>query len=287
MVNLLTTPLPPVLYNLIAALVMLVFAFRGYKRGLLKELFAVSALLLCVPLSVPFGRAIRDVLPLEGIPRLLHQPIADAAGGLIAYCALVLLFVFIRTLIQKHWEPQGRLYTLFRIGGVSVGAAFGFLLILVAGWLILTMGAISQAAIERQSRKPDGAARQNELLMLPAKMVGAHKQALENSAIGSFAEETNPVPKTVTRGIDVATGVMKDPKKLQRLVEHRDIAHIMQQQSVQKLMQNEEIRTLARKGDIVAIMHHPAVVEMLEDPALQESLQGVHMEELLQYLEGE
>ena len=290
MTKFLTTPLPPWAYSLAAIVVILIFALRGWRRGVLKEFFGIASLLLSIPLAQPFGIFLHKFFPLESVPEVLQVHAEVAMGGLIAYVLLLTLFFFIRTLINRHWKPDGKAKILFRLGGAIIGSLFAALIIMIIVWFVITMGALSQATIKRneESATPqvdNEGAQFNELILLPSKIVVAHRDALEKSSIGSIAEKTNPVPESVTTGIDIAAEVMKNPEKLQRLIEHEDIEKIMQQKSVHSFMNNKEIKDLAAQGDIMGIFNHPAAKQMLEDPAIQESLQDIDVEELLRSLE--
>jgi uncharacterized membrane protein required for colicin V production len=290
MYELLITPLPSYAYTLIGIGFVAIFVVRGYRRGVIREGLGILSLLLSIPLSHPFGVVLRPWLPLDNAPSIVHALIATSFGGLIAYTLLQVLFFLMKKWIFRHWKPQGRVHMFIGVGGALIGGIFAVLIVLFISWYILVMGKLSQAAVRANTLKtPTGAETQHKrsLLMLPAEMVGAHTEGLQKSALGEIAEETNPVPHNVNTSIDIASAMLADPTKMQKLARNASFSALLNHDSVQDVLHNPDIQKLVAAGDLFGIINHPAITVMMNDPALQESMKTIDVDQLMRSLNEE
>jgi hypothetical protein len=129
-----------------------------------------------------------------------------------------------------------------------------------------------------------GATTATSWITLPARMVSAHENALKESALGTIAEETNPVPKEVDDGLGIAGEILRDPTKMKILVEYQPVAEILQQEKITNLMSNAEIQHMAKEGDLIGVLNHPSMQTILQDPVLRQSIDKIDLEELLERL---
>ena len=286
MLNLLTTPLPPYAYTLIGIGFVSLFALRGMFRGFFNELFGILSLAAAYLLAIPFGLFLMPFLPDFGLPSMFLEPIAMACGGIIAYVTARFEFFLIGILFHLKEKKKGPKKNLIRIGGAVLGAAFGLLIVMIISWFVLLMGKLTAQIPAFNPTVQEGVeqVKDDSLITLPARMVDAHRKGLEESTLGEVAEETSPVPESVDKGLDVAGEILKDPGKMQKLVEYEPVAEVLQGQIIQGLMEDEEIKAMAAEGDIFGIMNHPKTQEMLNDPEIQETLEGIDMNELLDAL---
>ncbi len=286
MLSILTTPLPPYAYTLIGASIVALFALRGMFRGFFKELFGILSLAAAYLLAKPFGFFLAPFIPTYGLPEMVIEPIAMACGGVLAYVTARFEFFLISILFKLKKKQTGWKKGLIRFGGAILGGAFGLLIVMIVSWFVLLMGKLTAQipAFNPPAQEGVEQVQEESLITLPARMVDAHRKGLEESTLGEVAEETSPVPESVDKGLDVAGEILKDPEKMQKLVEYEPVAEVLRGQITQGLMEDEEIKAMATEGNIIGIMNHPKTKEMLNDPDMQAALEDIDMEELMEVL---
>ena len=291
----LTTPLPTPAYDLLAALIILLFAWRGAWRGLVRECSMLLSLAGSAALAMPVGSLVLRLIPEGKIPLSTLSPAALtlAIGGVLSYVLLRLALFLLAKYGRLNREWHGSAETAMQCGGALGGSIFGALFALTMGWYVLSMGPLSTQvlthtalATEHAEEAPEeGTIVQRQgLLFLPAEIAAAHWEVLRPSFIGKIAERTNPVPPSIVRSISILTEVTRDPKALQRLTMYAPVQKLAQNFALQALMQNQEVRALAEKGDIVGLLGHPAVKQAMADPEVRSALEKMDTQELMKFL---
>jgi len=276
----LTSPFVPHAYTILGAGVVAFFFLRGSMRGIFKELFSITCLVASYPLAKPFGDMLKLLITLEKIPAMFHTTVFITFGGIVAYGTLWVLFLFITRLFHLERKRYGWDRVLVAGTGACVGGAFGSLIVLITSWFILLMSSIVSAL----PTPPAEAA--GSIYLLPSAIVRGHGDAFRASALGVFAQNTNPLLQTFDVGISIATHVSSNPESLQKLAEYKPIADMMEQSAVQNLLTNADIKAMAEEGNMIGIMNHPAVQEMLKNQDIQKMLQEINPEELRALLEN-
>jgi len=270
----LTTPLPPYAYTLIGLGIVLFFTIRGYRRGVIREGFSILSLVFSALLAKPVGALLITLgfLSLENIPVFLHSLAAGGVGGIVAYVVLRLSLFVIGKVFKLYRKREGRAKVIVKAGGAILGGLFGIVLVFILAWYVLLFGKITPT--------PRNEAEAESLLMLPAKMLSTHKQGLEQSTLGSIAENTSPVPDEIETSVEIFSEVSQNPEKLVELLEYEPITQMLEQESVLQLMGNQEIREMAEEGDFMGILNHPDVQSVMEDPDIQELMKSIDPEEV-------
>jgi hypothetical protein len=280
MLEFLVTPLPPYAYTLIGIGMVTLFALRGYIRGFFKEIFSVLSLVLIIVLAKPFGNVAQSLLPLQDLPEMLHPIIAMTVGSIGGY-VLIRFFFFLIALkfkLYRKWEGKAKLYV--KLGGTIIGLTFGTILLMILSWYMLIVGGLATSII----KTPDMVSGMQRLIFMPTEMMGIHLAGFKESALGKFAEKTNPVPQTITKGVDIISDITQNPEALLNLAEYEPIADLMESESIQNLVENEEIKKMAEQGDIMGLLSHPDVQQLMEDPEIQETLKDINPAEIIELL---
>ena len=283
MLDILTTSLPPYAYDLIGAFIILIFALRGFRRGIAKELSGILSLGASIVLAKPVGDVLIDAGFFGQVPLILQSMAAASVAGIIVYIVFRLGLYLIIRILHLDNKGEGLSRFLVQASGASLGGLFGTVVVFILCWFILLMGSLPVAP---PTENVNAITVQN-ILLLPSRVISAHSEDFALSRLGSAAAKFNPIPKSVTASVDVISKISKDPTKIQKIVEQEIFQEIAAQESVQALIQNEEIRSLAEEGNIMELMNNPDVKNVLEDPTVQEALKNIDPEEMLKLLEGE
>lgn len=278
--QLLTTPLPSYIYTLIAIAVVLLFGFRGYKRGLFKELFGFLSLFGAYIFAKPSASVMIALGFGAAMPDLFRGFAAEIVGSICVYILLELIFAFVfhKYKLGKLTKGKGEKQKHIRIGGALIGAVFGTIIVMAIAWYFVAFGDLAKVALIDND--------QGNLMQLPAKITETHSKAFEDSFIGEIAEETDPTPEAISEGIEIFSTVMEEPEKIADVIEYDPIKEIIEDDVVLEFMQNEEIQDLAEEQDLMGILNHPATQALFDDPTIQEKMQEIDAEELKALLEG-
>src|SRR3989344_3556669 len=141
----LTTPLPPHAYTVIGLGIVLFFALKGGFRGIFKDLFGITCLIIAYPLAEPFGWALKPLISLDRFPTMMHDTLLLALGGMVSYGALRVLFLFTTKFLELNRKRYGWDRFFVSSGGALIGGLFGAVLVLILSWFLLTVGTLATA----------------------------------------------------------------------------------------------------------------------------------------------
>jgi|GEM_PF-1841107 hypothetical protein len=285
-----TAPLEPKIYDYIIILILIGFAYRGWKKGAIKGIIGILCIVGSYYLGKPVGLAIQSFLPLNNVPFLLHDIIAISVGGLLAYILLHIFFALVsKAPFLNNEEVKKSFGTINRILGSFISLVFALLIVIIFSIFIVIAGKMSSFLPERSTEEQGMA---TTLIMLPTNMAIAHHENYMQSNFGILLKFINPLNEnspinienmgienealeTITNNIEAVKEVMENPEKIHELVNPKAIEKVMEQEALKKLSQNPEIRDLAEKGDIIGLMNHPKVLEAMNDPTVKEALEGM------------
>jgi len=234
--------------DLIAAVLVLLLAYLGWRRGLLLSVLPIVGLACGYGaawlLHGPAGRLLGSLFSLQP---LLSYPL----GGAVAFVLTMVLFGIIGLVLRRRRRRrlQGRPPHLAdRISGALFGGAYGAAVVLLAAWAVLTAMAVAGGFDSLKVRDSLTGRLALPLVERMARRVagGQTRDAAVTSAAASFARD----PAQTTRDL---SGVLTDRR-------------------VQSVLQDRRLmRTLARQPDQAA--RDPKLRSLARDPRFVEKLQ--------------
>jgi len=293
MQSFLTTPLPPVAYDLLALLIILFFAWRGKRRGFAREMASMISIVGSILLAKPLGGLLIHVFTNATLPGFIATPIELTLGGVAAYLFFrVTLFLILRFSGLLKEREDGHVKSWLEAGGALIGSLFGAFIVLAFGWYILSFGTVG-AILMQNSRLQTALAAQTSdplppqvrLLFLPTQMTAAHRAPFAMSISGKISNHFNPIPTKIIESAEVVIKVTQNPEEIQKLAEFAQVQALMEQPSIKALVGNEEVKALAEKGDIQGLLNHSDIQALLNDPEIQEILKNMDPEEIKVFLE--
>ena len=239
---------------IIFLVVVLYFAFRGYKKGLLKSLariLSVVAGYICAFLYT--GQASRMVeahFQLQGIAAFLLASLAlfFGAGLLVS-----LLFWLVEKLLLED-EPVS---TASSLGGAAVGSATGVLLAIVIVWCVAFVRDTRPAA----AIEPATAANPSKIEKLANRVAG--KAVASVMSLGSANPEVTKITAALAEApadmvqraqrlaqSDDMTEILNDPRN-QAALNSGDAEAVRQLPAFQRLMNNADMQALASASGLL------------------------------------
>lgn len=288
--NSLASAFDPRMYDLLAILLVLITALHGAFRGLIREAATMINIAMSYVLASPLGHLILFIPAVASLPSFLKKPLALTIGGILGYILTsITLAILIRTLGWNRKQWTGSMRTVIHGGGALIGGAFGFLLIMIISWYILWIGSLTSILLSpgNQTDSTTDAAEnmKKELQELPATSVMNHREGIQESFIGNFAEKTMPVPEAVTdkteKVMENVLELTQDPDRMQKIVQDASIQELLKSEAIQRLLNDNDISRMAREKDIMGLMAHPSLREALSDPEVAAKLSSIDIMKLL------
>ncbi len=278
--------------TLIGCAVILLFAYLGYRRGLLRILAFFAALLiaglLAMPLA-PFARPLCDGA--RFIPQTLIPVAAPLAAGLTVFIVFSVVTGWLLRRRERSREAQNLPPTEAwqRLAGALFGALWGVALyILVLAGLHL-LGNVERALVAganpppasppregkpaAQVEKPAGEPRRTQPQVEPAtapdekqpSRYGAILDQIDASPFAPAVRTVNPAEDKIARIFaDLAT-VTGDDVLLARFQQHPAIHRLTARPELLEVAQDNQIRLLVEEHRYYELLDHPKLAALLKD----------------------
>lgn len=229
---------------IIFLLVILIFGYRGYRKGLVKSLGRILSVLagyICAILYTgEASRLLESLFLLQGI-------VAFLAASLLLFFGASLLVGLLFWLLEKLLLKDATVSTASSLGGGVVGLATGTLLAIVVVWCFTFV---------RDSRPAEGLAttepNSSGIEQLANRVAG--KAVASAMSLGS----TSPEVAKITAAVAAAPADMV--QRAQRLANSEDMAAMLNDPSNQALLDS---------GDHEALRKLPEFQQLIDNPDLQ------------------
>ena len=229
----------------IFAVVVLYFAYRGYRNGLLKSISRVLSLIAGYACAILFTTELTPVVEsqtgLQGIIALITASLVlfFGAGFIVS-----ILFWALAKLLFDDGDPS----TGSNLGGAAIGSAVGVLFAIVIVWALTF--ARDMTTSDSLQQAPNGKSSQIETLA----------NQLAGTAL-SKALSLSPAEPEVAR---LGAAILQSPA---------EIAHhgqrLMASPDLNELLHNPTNQRILSSGDVVAVQELPAFQALTQNPDLQ------------------
>lgn len=292
--------------TLVGCVAILLFAFLGYRRGLLRILAFFVALLVAGLLAAPFSRfALALVEAVRFVPRTLVPLASLFAAGLAVFIALTALTGWLLSRRERAREAQNlpRTEPWERLCGALCGAVWGgalFILVLTGFHFLGTVEQAlarfsdaemprSETPLERPSPRP--ADTSAPAAPAPAESAapgialrrtyGEIQKQIDASPFAAVVRTVNPAEDRIARTFaDLAT-VTADPVLLDRFQRHPTIFRLTGRPELLQVSQDNHIRELVEERRYYELLDHPKIAALLQDKAFVAECRKVDLEAVL------
>ena len=277
--------------NLIGLLVIALFAYAGYRRGVLRMAASLIALAVAGILAQPLAGL--GALPLGSRVPLVFHPLGGAVvAGLVLFVLFDLLFgIPIKRQMKRREEegeplvPPWEAYT-----GLGLGTIWGL------GILVLTLTGINAIGhAQRAMRHSDAEVNyrsfhpgpwmtipDEQLKMAEPERSEFWSAQVEESVFAPLVNKVNPIDDKVEKTLGDLSVVCNDPQLFALFQQHPKVQAFMGNELLVGLSQDPEIARAIQEGNYRGLMDHPKIAEVAQNRQLMRQLKDFHVDELLQ-----
>jgi hypothetical protein len=277
--------------NGIGLIVIALFAYGGYRRGVVR----MAASLLALALAGLFCQAFAGLgaLPLGSRVPLVFQPLA---GSLLAGLVLFVLFDFLLGIPikrQAKWREEEELpkvspWEAYTGLGLGIIWGLGILVVSLAGLNAIgrTQRAIrhSDAVVSYRAQHPGPwmTIPETQLILAAAAPAEIGSIMVEESIFSPLVTRVNPVDSKVEKTLSDLSVVCNDPQLYGLFQQHPKVQAFVSNPVLVRLSQDPEIARAIAEGNYRGLMDHPKIAGVAQDRALIRQLKELRIEELLE-----
>ena len=281
--------------NLIGLLLIALFAFSGYKRGLVRMFASLLALAVAGLICQPFSGLGAILLP-SSVPKVF----APLGGALVAGIFFFLVLDFLIGIPLKKqakareeagdpkvlpWEAYtGLVFGLFWGLGISVLIFSGIAAIGRAQRAVRR----SEAMVTYREKHPGpwGTIMEKDLKQVlevgpPPEQGEAWAEQVENSLFAPVVDKVNPLNEKVEKTLTDLSVVCNDPQLFLLFQAHPKVQQFMSNPVMIGLAQDPQIAESIRAGNYKDVMDHPKISQVAQDPVLRQQLKELKIDQLL------
>jgi Colicin V production protein len=278
-----------------AVVVILLEMLRGWRRGLMRQLVRVMAVVAAYACAVYGGGVVVPVLrPALKMPDALLSVVGGAALALLVYS----IITTIGTLLFKRTSQQGTAVVrlLWGSSGALIGIFFGALFV----WLIFTGVRLIGSLARAQSRGALASATMQPVWNRPLHIQGRTsppepandalaatlaemKDSLESGRFGGAVKEMDPVPPAMYRTMEKLGAVANNLESTQRFLSFPGAREIGEHPKIVALRNDPEIADLVAHGHVFKLLQNQRIIDAMNDPTLRERVSKFDLERALDY----
>ena len=272
----------------IAAVIVLVTAWRGWRAGAVRQLVSLCALGLAYAAAFLGGGLVAPLLA----PFALPERQAHFVGGALLATAIYGAIMLVSTIVFKKTAQQD--VGLVRVGYGLLGALIGAVKGVVIVWLVFVVlrlvGVVAELRVEMA--KHPLATRLRDRLSPEAKPVPAGpgvaalaemKSALDQGVLGTVLDKLDPFPSAVQRVLPKMVRVFSDEHLAARMQNYPGMTALMNHPKLTELSGDPEIAKALAEQNYVALFRNAHLQRALGDPEFTAVLGKFELEKALDY----
>ncbi|NCF36827.1 MAG: hypothetical protein GWP56_10625 [Gammaproteobacteria bacterium] len=230
---------------LVFLVVILFFAYRGFRKGLLKSIARILSVVAGYACAILYSKQVSGIieseLQLQGILALI-------AASLLLFFGASILVGLLFWLLEKLLAGDGSVSTASSIGGAVVGLGTGLLLAIVVVWAV---------AFIRDARPLESPG--SSVAKEPSKI-----ETLANRAAGKAVASAMSLGSASPEVAKISAALAESPaevvQRAQRLAQSEDLS---------ALLNDPRSRVALDSGDPEAVRKLPAFQQLINNPDLQ------------------
>ena len=276
--------------NLIGLLVIALFAYGGYRRGVVRMAASLLALAIAGIFCQPFAGL--GALPLGSNVPLVFHPLGGAlVAGLVLFVIFdLLLGIPINRQAKKREEAElPKVAPWEAYTGLGLGAIWGL------GILVLTLSGINAIGrTQRAMRHSDAEVTyraqhpgpwmtipDSQLTMAAPERSEEWSMMVEESVFSPIVNKVNPIDTKVEKTLGDLSVVCNDPQLFMLFQQHPKVQAFMGNELLVGLSQDPEIAKAIQEGNYRSLMDNQKIADVAKDRAMMRQLKDFHVDELL------
>ncbi len=263
---------------------VLLFIFIGYRRGILRILALIGALLLAGLAAIPLGALLLPLVQRAGfIPRALMPVAAPLAAGLVVFIVLsgVASWLLSRRELGREAQKLPRSEPWEKLGGAVLGGLWGCTLVVLVVTGLHLLGRVDQELTLATGETQKAEAAESVPAAPPRNAYQQFNQQIDASPLASIVQQVNPSEERISKVFGSLAKVTSDPVLLERFRTHPSIARLTDLPQLKAVAQDPEIQGLLQNRQYYALLDDPKLAALLQDKALVEECRKVDLETVL------
>ncbi|MBS2036618.1 hypothetical protein JST97_16630 [bacterium] len=281
--------------NLIGLLLIGLFAYSGYKRGLVRMFASLLALAVAGLLCQPFKGLGAIFLP-SSVPKIF----APLGGALVIGVVLFIVLDFaIGIPIKKQAKAreeagQPKVLPWEAYTGLAFGVVWGLGISVLIFSGIAAIGRAqrvvrrSDAMVTYREKHPGpwGTIKETELRQVlevgpPPEQGEVWAEQVENSIFAPVVHQVNPLDEKMEKTLTDLSVVCNDPQLFTLFQAHPKVQEFMSNPIMVGLSQDPQIAEAIRAGNYKEVMDNPKISQVAQDPVLRQKLKELKIDQLL------
>ncbi len=234
---------------IIFVVVILLFAWRGFRGGFIKSLGRVFTLLAGYAAAILFGG------PLSAWVEMLfgwHRVVAFIGASLTLFLAAGLAVMLLFALLRRYLFPGDDISTASAIGGGFVGALVGVLLAFVIVWSF----ALVRDTMPSATAETTAGENSSGIEALAGRMAG--------SAVSAAMRASSATPEVVRLGGMLAASPAEAMQRTQQLTKSPEFQALMQDPRNQRVLDSGNPALVQRLPAFRALAAHPDLLALAQ-----------------------
>ncbi|HEY2713687.1 MAG TPA: CvpA family protein [Chthoniobacterales bacterium] len=255
-----------------AAVLVLFEIVRGWRRGVVRQLVRLLALVVAYASALFGGRALLPVLrPMILLPDFIISAFSGLLLGLVVYALINTLgaILFKRTAQQ----PAGMIRFLYGFCGGVLGIFFGLFSVWLMVVAIRSLGAIA------------GAESKTKIARRPPALDSLHqlKSSIEQGSLGKTVKIADVVPTRTYDTLGKLGDVVSNPRSAERFLHYPGARELTENPRLVALRNDPEIIELIEQQRYLDLLQNPKLINALNDPSLVAQVKSFDFEKALDY----
>ena len=260
-----------------AGFYLLASIWLGWRRGLVRQAASLIGILAGLALGFTVGPILAPAVPALGFPSFFKPAISGCALGLCVWGALMLL----SSIVFRKTEEQdfGLIRILYGTSGAALGLLSAFVMICVGAWGVRCFGSFAEGLHASPTTDHRVKSRPTQDQDMPALV--ALKKAVEESPIGGFLNQFDPLPKNLYPRLQKVGQLLTSPKAKERFMADPILAPLSKNSKLLALQNDPELLDAIQSGDLWRVIRNPKILAAASDTQLLTALRTSELDAAL------
>ena len=267
----------------------LIFAMRGYSKGLVRELIGIAALVLAFMFAEQAGGLVpAAVIDRMGIPLVLRPGVQKGLGAMIVLVGAIVIGQFGATVLAsgQSQEAEARHRKQDQMRGAFFGGVKGFLIAMLLLVVVYNLGQVAEVVDRGGGPAGKGDAAIEDQGSKTRRLLAGAKRRIDQSALGGIVEMSTPFDSKAISLVGDVIDVANDPEALRRLQQQPEVRGLMANPKIAGLARDPDIMEAAKERRFLDILNSEKLSAVVHDPELRAELKKIDVESIIKSAKG-
>jgi len=260
-----------------AGFYLLASIWLGWRRGLVRQAASLIGILAGLVLGFTVGPFLAPAVPALGFPSFFKPVLSGGALGLFVWGAIMLL----SSIVFRKTEEQdfGLIRIFYGMSGAALGLLSSLVVICVCAWGVRCFGSFAEGLHSPLAN--DHPIKTRNSLDQDTPPLVALKKAVENSPIGGFLNQFDPLPKNLYPRLQKVGQLLTNPKAKERFMADPILSPLSKNSKLLALQNDPELLDAIQSGDMWRVIRNPKILAAASDTQLLTALRTSELDAAL------